>query len=55
MLIKGFGAGNRNPMYPAQADSGRSTTMTKSTDMSGLEALVAVATSEEKAAPTVHR
>lgn len=42
-------------MYPVQADACRSATMTKSTDMSGLDALVAVATSEEKVAPTVHR
>jgi len=42
-------------MYPVQADAGRSVTMTKSTDMSGLDALVAVATSEEKAAPAVNR
>lgn len=55
-LLKGFGAsGTRHPIYPVQTDAGRPPTMTKSTDMSGLEALVAVATSEEKATPAARR
>ena len=46
--------GSRQPMYPVQHDTGRSIPIPKVTDMSGLEALVAVATSEEKAAPIAH-
>ncbi|MCJ1381919.1 hypothetical protein MMC17_005031 [Xylographa soralifera] len=45
---------NRNP-YPAQPEATRSVAIHKTTDMSGLEALVAVATSEEKAATTAIR
>jgi hypothetical protein len=46
--------GTRHTVYPVQHDPSRSFGIVKSTDMSGLEALVAVATSEEKAVPTTH-
>ena len=47
--------GSRHPIYPVAHDTGRSVPIPKATDMSGLEALVAVATSEEKAAPISHK
>lgn len=52
--MKGYNtAGGHNTAYPLPADAGAraaaETSTPKDSDMSGLEALVAVATSEEKA------
>ncbi|MCJ1405491.1 hypothetical protein MMC11_008719 [Xylographa trunciseda] len=51
----GYSSTNNRNSYPAPPEATRSVAIPKVTDMSGLEALVAVATSEEKATSTALR